>query len=170
MTLYGAAKAPGDPLREAGTTVAALTDNSGGTAAEIILVVTNTAALTNSTGGTPNDILAAATNTVAITDSSGGTAGDEVKDVPDGGSGVSGGGWSSSGVRDAAIVIMNDNFKDLMKSHIAQRLWNISVLNSVATLADEMIVQATANTSITNAIASLAEKVSDLITHMNDGR
>ncbi len=36
MTLYGAAKAPADPLREAGTTVVALTDSSTGTAVETL--------------------------------------------------------------------------------------------------------------------------------------
>ncbi len=39
MTLYGGAKAPGDPLREAGTTVVALTDSTTGTANEELLPV-----------------------------------------------------------------------------------------------------------------------------------
>ena len=128
MTLYGAAKAPGDPLREAGTTVVALTDSSTGTASET---------------------LAAATNIAAVTDNSGGSAGGDIKDIPDGGSGVSGGGWSSSGVRDTAITVINDNFKDLITANIAQKALN---------------------TVLTNAVASLAKKVSDLITHMDDGR
>ena len=170
MTLYGAAKAPGTELREAGTTVVALTDDSTGTASETIAAATNTAALTNSTGGTPNDTLAVATNIAAVTDSSGGTAGSAVKDVPDGGTGDAAGAWESASVRNAAIVIINDNFKDLMAANIAQRLWNISVLNSVATLADELITQKALNTVLTNAVASLANKQSDLITHLNDGR
>ncbi len=128
MTLYGAAKAPGDPLREAGTTVAALTDSSGGTAAETLAVVTNHTALTDSTGGaTVTDLL----------------------EIVPGGSGATGGAFSSSTTRDAAIVMINDNFKALVVGNIAQRLANIS---------------------LTNAVASLADKVSDMITHLNDGR
>ena len=170
MTLYGAAKAPGAELREAGTTVAALVDNSTGTVSEIIAAATNTATLTNSVGGTPADTLAVATNIASVTDSSGGTAGSDVKDVPDGATGDAAGAWESASVRDAAIVIINDNFKDLMAANIAQRLWNISIVNTVTTIGRELIAQKALNTVYVNAIASLANKQSDLITHLNDGR
>ena len=128
MTLYGAAKAPADPLREAGTTVVALTDSSGGTAAETLAVVTNIATLTDSTSGQ------------TVTD---------IKTIVPGGTGDALGAFSSVTTRDAAIVIFNDNAKAFVVAMIAQKA---------------------ANTSMTNAIASLADKVSDLITHMNDGR
>ncbi len=128
MTLYGAAKAPADPLREAGTTVAALTDNSGGSATETLAVVTNHTALTDSTSG--------ATVTTLL-------------EVVSGGSGATAGAFNDAAARDAAIVIINDNSKALVVGNIAQRLWNIAVLN---------------------AVASLADKVSDLITHLDDGR
>lgn len=39
MALYGAGKAPAVPKNSDGTTVAALTDNSGGTASETIAVI-----------------------------------------------------------------------------------------------------------------------------------
>ncbi len=170
MTLYGAAKAPGNALREAGTTVVALTDSSGGTAAETLAARTNTAELTNSVGGTPADTLAVATNIAALTDNSGGSAGSDITDIPDGGSGVSGGGWSSSGDRDTAITNINNNFKDLVTESIAQRLWNISVANTVTTLGRELILQRALNVVLINDVASLADKLSDLITHLDDGR
>ncbi len=170
MTLYGAAKAPGDALREAGTTVVALTDSSGGSAAETLAlgvniaaltnsvggtpadtlaVATNTADLTNSTGGTPNDVLAAATNITALTDSTGGATVTTLLEIVPGGGGATAGAFSSSTTRDAAIVMINDNFKALTVAAIAQKL---------------------VNTSLTNAVASLADKISDLLTHLNDGR
>ena len=170
MTLYGAAKAPGAELREAGTTVAALTDDSTGTVSETIAAATNTATLTNSVGGTANDTLAVATNIATVTDSSGGTAGSDVKDIPDGGTGDAAGAWESASVRNAAIVIINDNFKDLMAANIVQKTLNTSMTNTLTTIGRELIAQKALNTVYVNAIASLANKQSDLITHLNDGR
>ncbi len=62
MTLYGGAKAPGDPLREAGTTVVALTDSSTGTANEELLPVVSGGS--GATAGAFND---ATTRDAAIT-------------------------------------------------------------------------------------------------------
>lgn len=83
MTLYGAAKALANPLREAGTTVVALTDDSNGT--------------------------------------------------------------------------------------VSETLADIKTLAVHPTVYSESEIEAIRD-SIANAVASLADKVSDMITHLNDGR
>ena len=128
MTLYGAAKTPAAALTADGTVVVALTDSSTGTASETI---------------------AAMVNMATVADNSGGTAGGDVKDVPDGGTGDATGAWETATIRNTAITVINDNFKDLMAGYTKQVAHNIVVKN---------------------AIASLANKLSDLITHLNDGR
>ncbi len=114
MTLHGAAKAPAVPKNVDGSTVAALTDNSGGSATETLAVATNIAALTDSTGG--------ATVTTLL-------------EVVPGGSGDATGAFSSGTTRDAAIVIINDNAKALVVALIAQKLVNTALTNAVASLA-----------------------------------
>ena len=170
MTLYGAAKAPGAELREAGTTVAALTDDSGGTATETLALMVNLATLTNSTGGTAADVLAAVTNIATLTDSTSGASVTDIKEVVSGGSGATAGAFAGATERDAAIVIMNDNNQALAVALIAQRAWNVITANTVTTIGRELIAQKAANTILINSVASLANKVSDLITHLNDGR
>ncbi len=117
MTLYGAAKAPGNALREAGTTVVALTDNSGGSATETLAVVTNHTALTDSTSG--------ATVTTLL-------------EVVPGGSGATAGAFNDAAARDAAIVIINDNAKALVVGNIAQRLANTAMTNAIASLSNKV--------------------------------
>ncbi len=170
MTLYGAAKAPGNALREAGTTVVALTDSSGGTAAETLAARTNTAELTNSVGGTPADTLAVATNIGSVTDGTTGSADGDLKPVVSGGSGATAGAFNDATTRDAAITIINDNFKELIDGYILQKAWNTSIANTVTTVGRELILQRALNVVLINDVASLTDKLSDLITHMNDGR
>ena len=50
---------------------------------------------------------------VALTDSTGGTANETLLEVVPGGSGAAAGAFSDATTRDAAIVIINDNFADL---------------------------------------------------------
>ncbi len=114
MPLYGAGKAPAVPLNADGTTVAALTDSSTGTASETLAAVTNIASLVDSTGG--------ATVTTLL-------------EVVPGGSGATAGAFNDAAARDAAIVIINDNAKALVVALIAQKLVNTALTNAVASLA-----------------------------------
>ena len=106
-------------------------------------------ALTDSSTGTVSETLAAVTNIAALTDSTSGQTVTDIKQVVPGGSGQTAGAFNDETTRDAAIVIINDNAK---------------------AFAIAMIAQKAVNTALTNAIASLANKLSDLITHLNDGR
>ena len=106
-------------------------------------------ALTDSSTGTASETLAAVTNIAALTDSTSGQTVTDIKQVVPGGSGQTAGAFNDETTRDAAIVIINDNAK---------------------AFAIAMIAQKAVNTALTNAIASLANKLSDLITHLNDGR
>ncbi len=170
MTLYGAAKAPAIGLAADGTTVAALTDSSTGTASETLAAATNIDLLVDNSTGSVSDTLAAATNIATLADNTSGVAGSDLKEVVPGGAGATAGAFNDAAARDAAIVIINDNFKDLVVAAIAQKAWNTAVVDGLASTAAEVITQRAWNIAVLNSVASLAAKISSLIDHANDGR
>lgn len=160
--------APGPETIGQAANVAALTDNSGGEAADgTIAVVTAPTALTDNGGGTADDTVASMAAATTLTDNTGlsGSHNDTLEAVTTFTPSVA---WDGAAVFPsaadataiaAAITALNQNASDTAQKVIELVTWQTTVQNNFKELTTATAAERAAIVSLTNAVKELSTKI-----------
>lgn len=153
--------------------VAALTDSSGGAAANSTIdAVTAPTALTDSGGGTADGTVAAMTAATTLTDSTGqsGTH-DDTLDATTVPSALTGGESPTEAEHNSVLTllgVMTQNASDTAQKVIELVTWQTTVQNNFKELTTAQAANRTAIVALTDAIAELASKQNAVLTALKN--